>query len=107
MNSEQTNGTNETYRFGDFGLSPSKRLLERGGSSVRLSTRLMDALVLLVEKHGQVVTKEEFLKQLWPDSFVEENNLNQAISALRKTLGAQPNGRDFIETIPKIGYRFI
>jgi TolB protein len=97
----------ETYKFGDFELTPAKRLLERAGVSIHLTARLMDALVLLVENHGKVVTREEFFKRLWPDSFVEENNLNQAISALRKALGVQATGSEFIETVPKVGYRFI
>jgi len=94
-----------TFRFGEFELFPSGRLLSQNGNEVRLSPRILDALILLVEARGEVVKKEVMIQKLWPESFVEENNLSQAISALRKALGTQENGKSFIETVPKTGFR--
>lgn len=102
------NGQNvRTFRFGEYELFPEERLLERSGERVKLTPRVLDALVLLVAEHGHIVAKETLLQKLWPNSFVEENNISQAISSLRKSLGHQPNGSDFIETVPKVGYRFV
>src|SRR5205823_5535447 len=64
-------------------------------------------LLFLLERAGEVVTKEELMKDVWPDSFVEEGNLNRNVSTLRKALGEKPCDHQYIETIPKTGYRFI
>ncbi len=96
----------QLYRFGAFYLDPlNKRLLKDEGA-VQLPPKTFDTLFVLVEARGNVVTKEELLDKVWQSSIVEENNLTQHISALRKTLGELPDGSRYIETIPKRGYRF-
>lgn len=103
----QSDPEKPTFRFGDFELVPSDRLLTRDGEGVRISTRVLDALILLVEARGGIVSKEELFHRLWPETVVEENNLSQTISALRKVLGTQDDGRGFIETVPKVGFRLL
>lgn len=94
------------FRFGDFELIPAERFFRKNGENVRLPPRALEALILLVESQGKIVTKEDLIQRLWPESFVEENNLSQAISTLRKVLGTHEDGKSFIETVPKTGYRF-
>src|SRR6266852_9994414 len=91
------------YRFGPFEIDLEQRLLFRAGDSIPLTPKAFDTLAVLVARQGKVVDKAELLKLVWPDTFVEENNLTQNISALRKILGAE----DYIETIPRRGYRFL
>lgn len=95
------------YEFGEFRLFPHERLLLKAESRVALTPRVLDLLIVLVENHGELVNKETLLEKIWADSFVEEGNINRTVSTLRKNLGSQSNGSDFIETVPKIGYRFI
>lgn len=90
------------YAFGPFVLDRPKRMLLRDGAPVALTPKSLDLLSLLVDQHGQVVTKEALMAALWPDTVVEESNLTFQISALRKALG---EGR-FIITIPGRGYQF-
>jgi Tol biopolymer transport system component/DNA-binding winged helix-turn-helix (wHTH) protein len=94
-------------RFGDFSLDPAERHLLYRGQSVPLTPKVFDTLLLLVRNAGHLVEKEAFLKQIWPDAFVEESSLAQNISVLRKVLGDDGNGNRFIETVPKRGYRFL
>jgi pimeloyl-ACP methyl ester carboxylesterase/DNA-binding winged helix-turn-helix (wHTH) protein len=95
------------YAFGVFRLDADERVLcgERG--SVPLTPKAFDTLLALVEQSGHVLGKEELMRRVWPDSFVEENNLAQNISALRKALGEEAGGQKYIETVPKRGYRFV
>jgi DNA-binding winged helix-turn-helix (wHTH) protein len=94
------------YEFGEFRLDPAERLLTRHDQPVELPPKAFDVLVFLVERHGRLVRKDEFLQELWPGTFVEEGTLKRHISALRKALG-QNGGEDrYIETLPKAGYRF-
>jgi DNA-binding winged helix-turn-helix (wHTH) protein/Tfp pilus assembly protein PilF len=95
-----------TYRFSDFLLVTRDKQLLRNGTPVSLKPKAYQTLLMLVENRGHLIEKEEFLKQLWPDSFVEEVSLAQNISQLRRALSA---GLDvtFIETVPRLGYRFI
>lgn len=93
------------YVFGIFRIDVTERVLLSGKGSVSLTPKAFDLLLFLVENSGHVLDKEELMKQVWPDSFVEENNLAQNISTLRKVLGAA--GAGFIETVPKRGYRFV
>lgn len=93
------------YVFGIFSIDVTERVLLSQKGSVSLTPKAFDLLLFLVENSGHVLDKEELMKEVWPDSFVEENNLAQNISTLRKVLAA--GGADFIETVPKRGYRFI
>jgi DNA-binding winged helix-turn-helix (wHTH) protein/tetratricopeptide (TPR) repeat protein len=94
---------NKLYRFDEFVLDPSKRTFAHNGKPVSISPKAFDVLTYLVSNPGRVVTKEELLKAIWPDSFVEEGNLAQHISWLRKSLG---EGSDDIVTVPGRGYQF-
>ena len=93
---------NHLYEFGPFRLDAVNRLLLRGGDAVPLKQKAVDTLLVLVERRGEVVKKEELMKRLWPDTFVEEANLTQNIYTLRKALGEG----EYILTIPRRGYRF-
>src|SRR5277367_6377833 len=95
-----------SYTFGPFRLSPSEQLLLRGDLPISLAPKTFELLVALVTRHGQLMTRDELMHAIWPDSFVEEINLTVNISLLRKTLGEQPDGRQYIATVPKRGYRF-
>ncbi|MBA4122735.1 MAG: winged helix-turn-helix domain-containing protein [Acidobacteria bacterium] len=99
--------TNKIYEFGKFRLDPDERLLFDGKNTIALAPKVFDTLLLLVENGGHALGKEEMMEKIWADSFVEENNLAQNISILRKTLGASAGGAKFIETVSKRGYRFI
>ena len=98
------NRTNGLYEFGPYRLDSSKRLLIREGRHLAVAPKTFDLLLLLVEGRGRVIPKKELMSALWPDTFVEEANLSFQISALRKVLGE--NGTDWIETLPRYGYRF-
>lgn len=95
------------YSFGRFRLDEYKRLLFAGDEVVTLTPKAFDTLLALVENRGAVLSKEELMRLVWPDQFVEENNLAQNIHAVRKSLGDGVGGVKHIETIPKRGYRFI
>jgi DNA-binding winged helix-turn-helix (wHTH) protein/tetratricopeptide (TPR) repeat protein len=95
-----------SYSFGPFRLSPSEHLLLRGEQPIALAPKTFELLVALVSRHGQLLTRDELMHAIWPDSFVEEINLTVNVSLLRKTLGEQPDGRQYIATVPKRGYRF-
>src|SRR5215470_1324137 len=94
------------YEFGPFRLDPSERMLTRGDLVLALTPKAFDTLLALVESSRHVVTKEELMNRVWPDIYVEETNLAQHISMLRKVLGARPDGAQYIETVPKRGYHF-
>jgi len=96
----------KSYSFGPFRLLPCEHLLLRGDVAIPLAPKTYDLLVALVSRHGQLLTRDELMHAIWPDSFVEEINLTVNISLLRKSLGEQPDGRQYIATIPKRGYRF-
>jgi TolB-like protein/DNA-binding winged helix-turn-helix (wHTH) protein/Tfp pilus assembly protein PilF len=95
------------YAFGEFRLEPKTRVLFRGGEMVPLYPKAIEVLTCLVEHQGGVITKEELMQRVWPDTFVEESTLTRSISALRKALGDTPDGHAFIRTVPKRGYRFV
>ena len=69
--------------------------------------KVFDTLRILVENAGRLVTKQELLDTVWPDAAVEENNLNHNVSVLRKVLGEKATGQQYIETVPRVGYRFV
>src|SRR5215475_8042240 len=93
------------YEFGPYRLDAVERRLLRDGAVVPLQPKVFDLLLVLVERHGRLLEKDELMKAVWPDSIVEEVNLANNISILRKTLSE--NGERFIETAPKRGYRFV
>jgi TolB-like protein/DNA-binding winged helix-turn-helix (wHTH) protein/tetratricopeptide (TPR) repeat protein len=94
----------EAFEFGRFRLLPHRRELRVGEVAVELGSRAFEILMILIEARGALVTKDEFLSRVWPDTVVEENNLVVQISALRKALGED---RDFIRTVSGRGYRFV
>src|SRR5829696_2106296 len=96
----------EIYRFGTFSLDAAERNLRDGEKAVQLAPKIFDTLLMLVENAGRVVSKEKMLAEIWDDSFVEENNLAQNISVLRRVLGEKTTEK-IIETVPKFGYRFV
>ena len=95
------------FEFDDFVLAPKERLLLRGGKSIPLTAKAFDLLVTLVRRGGHLVSKDDLLRTVWPDTVVEEVNLTVNISVLRKALGGGDNGRDMIQTVPAHGYRFV
>jgi TolB-like protein/DNA-binding winged helix-turn-helix (wHTH) protein len=96
------------YEFGDFRIDATKRLLaRRDGTPVPLTPRVFDTLLFLVEHHGTVLNKERLMEAVWPDAIVEENNLSQNISTLRRVFGETPGSHHFIVTVPGRGYRFV
>ncbi|HEX2341075.1 MAG TPA: alpha/beta fold hydrolase [Vicinamibacterales bacterium] len=94
------------YRFGPFHLDVRERRLSRGGEVIPLRLKVFDTLLVLVENAGRLVTKQELLDTVWPETTVEENNLNHNVSVLRKALGEKATGQQYIETVPRVGYRF-
>jgi TolB-like protein/DNA-binding winged helix-turn-helix (wHTH) protein/Flp pilus assembly protein TadD len=95
------------YEFGDFRLDAEKRLLSRAGVPVPLTPRVFETLLYLIEHNGSVLDKERLMEAVWPDSIVEENNLTQNISTLRRVFGETPSSHRFIVTVPGRGYRFV
>src|ERR1700722_2290290 len=96
----------DLYRFGEFMLDPRRRALSRAGSSVPLTPKAFDVLLFLVQNPNRLVTKEELLQSVWGDAFVEEGNLTQYISHLRKALGDNSEDTRLIVTIARKGYQF-
>ena len=97
---------NHLYEFGEFKLDPAERQLRRGEEVRPLTPKAFDLLLLLVRNHQHALTKEELLAEVWKDSVVEEKNLADNISVLRKALGDDVKEATYIETIPRYGYRF-
>lgn len=101
----QNNG--RVYEFGPFRLHPTRRALLRDGAAVPLTAKAFDTLLLLVERGGEVLPKGEMMDALWPDTAVEENNLTQHVSMLRKALGERAGAHRYVVTIPGRGYSFV
>jgi DNA-binding winged helix-turn-helix (wHTH) protein len=95
------------YEFGPFRLDAAKRLLRRDGEVVPLKSKDLDLLLALIERSGQVLTKDDLITQVWPDSFVEEGNLSVHIFSLRRALGETPEDHRYIVTVPGRGYSFV
>jgi pimeloyl-ACP methyl ester carboxylesterase/DNA-binding winged helix-turn-helix (wHTH) protein len=95
------------YQFGSFLLDVPERRLLRDGVEIPLAHKTFSTLRLLLENAGRLLTREHLLERVWPDVTVEEGNLNHVISILRKTLGEPAAGAAFIETLPRVGYRFV
>jgi DNA-binding winged helix-turn-helix (wHTH) protein/TolB-like protein len=94
------------YEFGPFLLDTIQHVLLKEGRAVALTPKTFDTLLLLVQNSGRMLSKEELMKSLWPDSFVEESNLTQQVSTIRRALGDSPGEPHFIVTVPGRGYRF-
>ena len=103
---ENNKGLQPSYEFGPFRLEPAEGLLLRNNQPIPLSPKAFETLIMLVQRSGHLVEKHELMKALWPDSFVEEGNLNHQVWTVRKALGDLQNGNGYIETVPKRGYRF-
>src|SRR5688572_8834968 len=96
------------YEFADFRVDAAKRLLKRcDGAAIPLTPKVFDTLLYLVEHRGVVLDKDELMQAIWPDTVVEENNLNQSISTLRRVLGENRGENRYIATVPGRGYRFV
>ena len=94
------------YEFGPYRLDPAARLLLRGEERVSIPPKALDLLVELIKNRGRMVAKEELMQIIWPDTFVEQANLTVTVSLVRKVLGERPDGGQYIETMPRRGYRF-
>jgi len=101
------NVVKQLLEFGPFRVDPEQRLLLRDEQAIPLSPKAFDLLLILVQRTGQVVAKDDLMKLLWPDTFVEESNLGQHIFQLRKALGERAQDHTYIVTIPGRGYRFV
>ena len=95
------------HQFNEFAIDTEQKVLLRGGKAIPLAPKVFETLLALVENHGRIVLKEELMKRLWPDTFVEESNLTFNIQQLRKALGDNARKPIYVETIPRRGYRFI
>jgi DNA-binding winged helix-turn-helix (wHTH) protein/TolB-like protein/Flp pilus assembly protein TadD len=98
---------NRFYEFGLYRIDTEERLLLHNGDSVQLPPKVYDTLLALVMHGGHIVEKEELMKAVWPDTFVEDANLTVNISVLRKVLGEGDSEQRYIETVPRRGYRFV
>lgn len=95
------------FEFGPFRIDAVKRTLVREGETIPLTSKCLDTLLVLVEHRGEIVSKDDLMKTLWPDTVVEENNLTQQISLLRKALGERANDHRYVVTVPGRGYSFV
>src|ERR1700722_10182342 len=95
------------YEFGPIRIDSAKRRLERGGEEAAIPPRAFDALLLLIQHHGEVVSKEDLLSKIWPDTQVEEANLPVMISSIRRAIGDDGRHQKYIQTVSKSGYRFV
>jgi len=102
-----TRQADEVYEFDEFRLEPAERVLLRNGEPVQLTPKSFETLLLLVRNHNRLVEKTKLLAEVWPDTFVEEKTLAQNIFMLRKALAADGEGRQYIRTVPRYGYRFV
>jgi len=98
---------NLCYEFGPYQFDPGMRILTRDGDAISLTPKATEILLVLLKHAGQLVEKDEMLNEVWPDTFVEENNLTQNIFTLRKALGDDRTGPKYIETVARRGYRFL
>ena len=101
---QMNSAADHAISFGSFRLMPGRQLLLEGDKPLRLGSRALDILIVLIEHPGDLVTKEELVARVWPDTTVEEGNLRVHMAALRKALG---DGNRYVTTIPGRGYRFV
>ncbi len=102
-----TKPANRIFEFGPFRLETAERLLLRAGARISVTPKAFETLLVLVQNNGRLVEKEDLMKQVWPDAIVEEANLARNVWTLRKALGDGSGADIYIETIPKLGYRFV
>ena len=102
-----SNTESAVYEFDSFRIDAGKRLLWKRGEPLALTPKVFDTLLYLVKNAGKTIGKDELMAAIWPDTIVEENNLNKSISALRQLLGETPGEHRFIATVPGKGYRFV
>ena len=95
------------YEFGPFLLNTAERVLLRDSEPVLLTPKAFEILTVLVRHSGHLVEKEELMRNVWPDAFVEEANITQHVSTIRKALGDGTDDHRYIETVPRLGYRFV
>lgn len=107
MNDTMSGPAKRFYEFGGFRVDINKRLLLKDGEIVSLTPKAFDTLLLLVENGGQLVSKDELMSRLWPDTVVEEGSLTRNVYVLRKVLGEAPQEHKYIVTVPGQGYRFV
>ena len=108
MNSGMSEPQLQVYEFDEFRVDASKRTLTKGdGEQIPLTPKVFDTLLYLVRHGGKVIGKDELMSEIWIDSIVEENNLNQNISMLRRIFGEKPGQQRFIVTVAGHGYRFV
>jgi len=98
---------NLCYEFGPFRLDMVQRVLSRAGDAISITPKATDILALLVQSAGQLIDKESLLREVWPNTFVEEGNVSQNIFKLRQALGDDRSGHKYIETVARRGYRFV
>src|SRR3954469_6221133 len=99
--------TTELYEFDDFTIDPLRRNVHRLNDLIHLPPKVFDTLLTLVRHHGRVIEKNALIEAVWPDTVVEENNLTQNISAIRKALGDDRERHRYVVTIPGRGYSFV
>src|SRR6202167_3891609 len=99
--------TEGIFKFGEFQIDALARTLRREEKIVTLNRRAFDVLLYLVQNPGRVLTRDELLKNVWPDTVVDENSLAQSISALRRALEEKPGDNSYIVTLPGRGYQFV
>ena len=102
-----TDPLRERFEFGAFRLDAAEHLLLRDGEPVPLEPKVLETLLVLIRHDTRLVAKGELMQAVWPDSFVEESNLTRNISVLRRALSPNDGGPQYIETVPKYGYRFV
>src|SRR6266849_7314972 len=102
-----TNGFRRFYEFGPFRLDPNRHWLLRDGDIVPLPPKAIEILTVLIQNPGKLLEREALMQAVWPDTIVEDANLTVAISQLRKALNQNGDAAEFIQTIPRVGYRFI
>jgi DNA-binding winged helix-turn-helix (wHTH) protein len=95
------------YAFQSIRVDPARRLILRGQERVRVTAKVFDLLLALIRSRHRVATRDELIRQLWPDTFVEDGNLSVHISTLRKALNDRCSDQSMIETLPRVGYRFV
>src|ERR1700675_3590935 len=95
------------FQFGEFQVDATARTLRRETGIVTLNRRAFDVLLYLVQNPGRVLTRDELLKNVWPDTFVDENSLAQSISVLRRALEERPGDNNYVVTLPGRGYQFV